>query len=476
MDYIGIIGRLLLLVNLFIASQAFISDNKDEYQVWLTTGDGSKKLHREAPCRRTSHSNGYSVWVDRSKRRQFIEGFGASLTNAAAYVIYHSPNRHTIMRDLFGKGVNDLGVSFLRLVMGASDFQGVSPYTYDDLANKYGRDFDLNHFNIHKDHAFVIPILKEAKSINPDIRILATPWTAPAWMKTSHNLFGGDLNGGWHYLHAYAKFFVRFIKAYQAEGIHIDYLSLQNEPLLSRNDYPTMVINVNLMKTFIRDHVGPQFQQNNIKTKLLIYDHNWSESWYPEQLLSDNSVKKYVSGVAWHGYEGRHDVPGAFHQRHPDIGMYFTEISGGGWDTNFASVLTWYTRIIFIGQTLNWAKAVDLWNLALDDHHGPKVGVGGCKDCRGVITVSNGWYTKNIEYYAMGHFSRFVRPGAVRLQTNTFGWDDLQSVAFVNTDGQTVIVVQNPSSSRSASFSLDLDAKHYQYHNLPPRSVVTFVK
>ncbi|WAQ99108.1 NEG1-like protein [Mya arenaria] len=470
------LGLLLLLVNLLVAAQAFITNNNDEYQVWLTTGDGSKKLHREAPCPRTSNGHGYSVWVDRNKRRQSMEGFGAALTNAAAYVIYHSPNRHAIMGDLFGNSLDDLGVSFLRLVMGASDFQGVNPYTYDDLTNNHDTDFDLNHFSIDNDRAFVLPIVKEAKSINPNLRILATPWTAPAWMKTSHNIFGGDLNGDGRYLEAYAKYFVRFIQAYQAEGIHIDYLSLQNEPLLSRNDYPTMVINIDLMKIFIRDHVGPQFRQNNINTKLIVYDHNWSGSWYPELLLSDSSVKQYISGVGWHGYDGRHDVPGGFHNKHPDVGMYFTEISGGGWDTNFASTLTWDSRIIFIGQTLNWAKAVDLWNLALDENHGPRVGVGGCKDCRGVITVSNGGYTKNVEYYAMGHLSRFVRPGAVRLQTNTFGWDELQSVAFVNTDGSTVIVVQNPSTSNSASFSLDLDAKHYQYNNLPPQSVATFVK
>ncbi|XP_052256934.1 uncharacterized protein LOC127862038 isoform X2 [Dreissena polymorpha] len=460
-----------------VMCHGFLHNNNDEYQVWLTTGDGSKKLHREAAISTSNSGQGYSVWVDRRKRRQSMEGFGGSLTNAAASVIYHSPNRAQIMRDLFGLGVNDLGISFLRVVMGGSDFQAVSPYTYDDLWNNHGSDFNMDNFSIQKDRAFFIPIIKQALSINPNLKILATPWTAPAWMKTSHSMFGGDLNGGDNYLSAYAKYFVKFIRAYRSAGIPVHYLSLQNEPLLSRNSYPTMTVNVELMKRLIRDHVGPAFRQNNIQTKLLIFDHNWDAPWYPEQILSDSNAKQYVSGVAWHGYAGRHDTPNWFHDKHPDVGMFFTEISGGDWDTNFASTLTWDTRIIFIGQTKAWAKSVALWNIALDEHHGPRVGVNGCTNCRGVITVpSGGGYTKNVEYYAMGHMSRFVKPGAVRLETNNFGWDDLQAVAFVNPDGTTVIVVQNPSTSKSASFSLDIDAKHYHYNNLPPQSVVTFVK
>ena len=361
--------------------------------------------------------------------------------------------------------------------MGGSDFQAVPPYTYDDLPAGVSTDFDLNHFSIDKDKAFVIPVLKEAISINPSLKILATPWTAPAWMKKSHQLFGGEINTDANHLQALAKYFVKFIEAYQSEGIRIDSLSVQNEPLLSRDSYPTMTMQAATQQAFIRDHLGPMFVQRNINTKILIYDHNWSGSWYPEQVLSDPSTLQYVSGVAWHGYDGRHDTPNNFHNKHPTVGMYFTEISGGDWDTNFASTLTWDERIIFIGQTRAWAKVVMLWNLALDENHGPLVGVHGCQDCRGVVTIprNSNSYHKEVEYYSLGHFSKFVKPGAVRLESNSFNWDDLQCVAFVNTDGSTVIVVQNPNGSKSASFSLDIDAKHYQYNNLPPQSVVTFV-
>ncbi|XP_053395890.1 uncharacterized protein LOC123525833 [Mercenaria mercenaria] len=453
-----------------------IANGNDEYQVYLTTGDQSKKLSHEAPCRVTSSHNGYSVWVDRRKRRQTIDGFGAALTNSAAYVIYHSPVRQQILQDLFGNGDNDLGVSYIRLPMGCSDLNAVQPYTYNDIPNGQ-TDFSLNQFSIDKDRAFVIPVIKEALSINPTLKIMATPWSAPAWMKNNRNLNGGDFVDSWNYWQTYAQYFVKFIEAYKAEGITIESLTLQNEPLLSRNDYPTMKMSAGQQQAFIRDHLGPLFRQRNIHTKILVFDHNWSDSWYPEQVISDGNTKQYVSGVAWHGYSGRHDAPGVFHGKLSDVGMYFSEISGGSWDTNFASILTWDTRIIFIGQTRNWAKSVLLWNIALDQNHGPKVAnLGGCNDCRGVITVQNNYYNKNAEYYALAHMSKFVKPGAVRLESNYVSWDDLRTAAFVNTDGTTVIVVSNPNSSKSATFSLDIDAKHYQYNNLPPQSVVTFVK
>lgn len=181
--------------------------------------------------------------------------------------------------------------------MGASDFMAVNPYTYDDI-DTHGTDFDLNHFSIDKDQAFVIPILKEARSINPDLRIMATPWSAPAWMKVSHNLAGGDMNSGSRYLQTYANFFLKFIQAYQNEGIHIDALTVQNEPLFTTSEYPSMGLSADLEKVFIRDHLGPLFQQNNINTKILIFDHNWADDWYPEEIVNDGRYIFYFIKTA----------------------------------------------------------------------------------------------------------------------------------------------------------------------------------
>lgn len=173
--------------------------------------------------------------------------------------------------------------------MGASDFMAENPYTYDDI-EAHATDFNLNHFSIEKDKAFVIPILKEARSINPDLRIMATPWSAPAWMKDSHKLAGGNMNPDSRYLATYANYFLKFLRAYQSEGIHINALTVQNEPLYKTSEYPSMGMSSDLEKIFIRDHLGPLFRQNNIDTKILIFDHNWSDASYPENIVNDGMI------------------------------------------------------------------------------------------------------------------------------------------------------------------------------------------
>ncbi|XP_045157181.2 uncharacterized protein LOC123523584 [Mercenaria mercenaria] len=248
-----------------------------------------------------------------------MEGFGAAMTNSAAYIIYNSPIRHQILRDLFGNGDSQLGISYIRLPMGCSDFNALEVYTFNDIPSGQ-TDFILDHFSIDKDRAFVIPVIKEALLVNPNLKIMATPWSAPAWMKNNRNLNGGDFVDSWNYWHSYAMYFAKCIEAYKAEGINIESLTVQNEPILSRDDYPTMVMTVNQQKAFIRDHLGPLFRQKNIQTKILVFDHNWSDSWFPEQVISDVKVKQYVAGVAWHGYSGRHDTPSYFHEKHEDVG------------------------------------------------------------------------------------------------------------------------------------------------------------
>lgn len=162
----------------------------------------------------------------------------------------------------------------------------VEPYTYDDI-DSYGTDFDLSHFSIEKDKAFVLPILKEARSINPEIRIMATPWSAPAWMKVSHTLEGGEMNSLPRYLETYANYFLKFLQEYEKEGVRIDAITVQNEPLYTTSKYPSMGMSADLEKVFIRDHLGPLFQRNNTKTKILVFDHNWEDASYPEAIVSD---------------------------------------------------------------------------------------------------------------------------------------------------------------------------------------------
>lgn len=439
--------------------------------VWVTNSNGGDRLSKKASLSPTGSSNGFHINVDRNKRYQFISGFGAALTNAAAYTLFHSPRRDQIMEDLFGS--SGITMSYLRLPMGGTDFQGVQPYTYDDLPSWQHNDFHMDQFSIQKDRDFIIPILKQALKINPSLRIIATPWSAPAWMKTTNSLFGGEFHHGNNYQQAYALYFVKFIQAYQSEGISIDAICLQNEPKHSDNSYPTMKLSWEAERDIIKNYLGPAFNQHSINTKIIIYDHNWDDTGYAGNILSDGGAAQYIRGSAWHCYGGRHDTCGGFHNQHPDKDIYFTECSGGDWAPGFNVV--WGVRILSIGQTRNWAKTVMYWNIALDDNHGPKVGVGGCNNCNGVITVhGNGDTTKNTEYYIIGHMSKFVFPEAVRLDTPAFGWDDVHSVAFQNNDGSVAIVVLNPRNDRDQTFYIDIDGQHYQY-TLPRESVATFV-
>ncbi|CAH1780737.1 unnamed protein product, partial [Owenia fusiformis] len=395
-----------------------------------------------------------------------MDGFGAAITNAAAYNIYSSPQRSQIINDLFGK--DGIGISYIRLTMGGSDFQAVAPYTYNDMPSG-GEDFALNFFSIDNDRDFIIPVLKDALAANPTLKIMATPWSAPAWMKNTRSLNGGFLRD--ECMSVYADYFLRFVQAYASEGITINAITVQNEPLHESQDYPTQHMWWQQQSTFVREHLGPRLSATS--TKIIVYDHNWDDTAFTTGILNDQGTRAFVDGSAWHCYGGNHDSPGGVRNQFPDKNIYFTECSGGEWSPDFGNNLVWNTRLLFIGQPRVWAKTVLLWNMALDSNHGPKVGVGGCSDCRGVITVDRTSYQREVEYYLIGHFSKFVPTGSVRIDSSNFGWDDVHTVAFEAPDGAIVAVVLNPSSTNTVNFNLNLSGSTYQYNNLPPKSVVT---
>jgi glucosylceramidase len=360
--------------------------------------------------------------------------------------------------------------------MGGSDFNAVNPYTYDDASYE---DFNMNEFSINKDRDFVIPILKEILAVNPEVKIMASPWSAPAWMKMSGTLYGGEIKSGGQYHAAMADFFVRFIRAYQAEGIQIDTITLQNEPEHQTTGYMTMRMPWEAQRDIIRYHLGPRFRSEGITTGIVIWDHNWDGTWYPMSILNDPEAKQYVSGTGWHCYNGNRYNPLEVINAHPEIDTYFTECSGGDWDQHFGSVLGWNVQNLFIGQTRIGSRTVLLWNLALDQNHGPLVGADGCKDCRGVVTVFTDGrsHEKNVEYYSLGHFSQFVRPGAVRIGSSTYESEELESVAFQNPDGTVAVIVVNTGwGATTKTFQIHLDGIWYYYQNLPSRSVITFYK
>ncbi|HEU5147525.1 MAG TPA: glycoside hydrolase family 30 beta sandwich domain-containing protein [Chryseosolibacter sp.] len=442
-------------------------------QRWLTTGEQSKLLSKEGdiPITVEAETNFPTITLDPSIKFQEIDGFGAALTGSSAYLINNkmsAAQRLELLQDLFHP--DGIGISYLRMTIGASDFS-LEDYTYDDMPAGE-TDYPLEHFTIATDKADVVPVFQQILDIAPEIKIMGSPWSPPAWMKTNGSLIGGRLKPEAY--DAYAQYFVKYINAYAAEGIDIDAITPQNEPLHFTANYPCMEMQASEQLEFIKNHLGPTFAAEGLSTKIIAYDHNWDNTQYAISILNDPTASQYVAGSAFHAYAGDVSAMSVVRNAHPDKGLYFTEISGGEWATNFADNLQWNMKNIFIGATRNWSRNVLMWNLALDENNGPTN--NGCQDCRGVVTINsaNGSVTRNVEYYAIAHFSKFVRPGAHRISSTEFAAStQLEHVAFQNADGSKVLVVSN-ASSEGKSFTVKWAGGQLTCF-INARSVVTLV-
>lgn len=442
-------------------------------KVWLTKGDKSILLNSEPDLSITETGSSYPlITIDTAANYQTMEGFGAALTGSSAYLIdeiLDANQRATLLKNLFDTK-DGIGISYLRLTIGASDFS-LSDYTYDDMPSGQ-TDFDLEHFSLDDDREDLIPVLKEILQISPAINLMGSPWSPPAWMKTNGNLKGGRLKTDSYSV--YADYFVKYLEEMALEGINIASITPQNEPLHYTANYPCMEMQPSEQLNFIKNHLGPKFQAQGINTKIIIYDHNWDNTNYAISILNDPLARAYISGSAFHAYAGEVSAMTTVHNAHPDKDLYFTEISGGAWATDFGSNLMWNMQNIFIGTTLNWSKNVLLWNLALDQNWGPQN--NGCGDCRGVVTINSasGLITNNVEFYSIAHFSKFVKPGAVRISTNVSQTlTNAGAVAFQNADGSKAIIVCNYSSN-DKSFSVKQGKNNFSY-SIAPQSVVTIV-
>ncbi len=443
-------------------------------QVWLTRADQLKLLSKEAGLPIINQHDGMwpLITVDTSVKMQTIDGYGAAMTGSAAYLINRvlsTSESQTLLEKLFDP-VKGIGISFVRLSMGASDFS-LSDFTYNDLPTGQS-DFALQQFSLKQDTLDVVPVMQKVKNIAPQLFIMGSPWSAPAWMKTNHSLKGGKLRTDCY--HVYADYFVRYVQAMQSKGITITHVTPQNEPLYFTAGYPCMEMQASEQLTFIRDHLGPKFVQAGLSTKIINYDHNWDNTSYSINILNDPQAKAYTAGSAFHGYGGQVSAMSAVHNAHPDKELHFTEISGGAWAPNFGDNLMWYMRNIFIGTAHNWSRSALMWNMALDEFHGPRN--NGCPNCRGVVTInqSTGKITYNEEYYAIGHFSKFVRPGASRVSVLwAQSLTNIEAVAFVNTDGSKAMVISNYDTTFK-TFTIRQGGKYFTY-SIPSRSVATIV-
>jgi len=440
-------------------------------EVWLTTADQTHLLSQQPDLLIRSGTDASPVVIDVDEGTSYQEmiRFDAAMTDASAYLIQHKlgAQHDAILHELFGRNPG-IGLSFVRVPMGASDFS-THDYSYDDMPAGQ-TDSTLAHFSIDEDRADKLPALKAALAINPQLKLVASPWSPPGWMKTTGSLVQGTLRP--EFYDSFAQYFSKFVEGYTAEGVPIFAVTMQNEPAYEPADYPGMRLDPPVRAEVIGKHVGPIFEKNGVQALILDWDHNWDLPSSPLAVLADSAARKYVSGVAWHCYAGSVGVQENVHAAYPSKDAYFTECSGGGWATVFGDNLKFFVGDLIIGSTRGWAKGVALWNLALDENAGPHL--GGCGNCRGVITINSGtgFVTRNVEYYALAHASQFVRPGAHRIASST-NVSGLQSVAFKNADdGSKVLIVLNTASAE-VSFAVHFGGKAIRYA-LPAGAVVTF--
>jgi len=462
--------------------------------VWLTTPDGTNRFADKGTIAfGTAPATAPTVVVDPTLTYQTMQGFGAAITDSSAAVLSQlSPaTRTATMQSLFNPVTGD-GLDYLRQPVGGSDFVATAAYTYDDLPAGQ-TDYAQRSFSIAHDQAQILPLLRQAKAINPRLQIIATPWSPPAWMKTGGSLTGGRLIDDPRIYHAYALYLLKFVEAYQANGVPVDTITVQNEPQnRTPSGYPGTDMPSWQEEKVIED-LGPMLREAHLRTQILAYDHNWTEhpndvaatppdetadiNAYPQNVLNSPAAK-WVSGVAFHCYSGDPGAMTAFHNQFPDKAIYFTECSGSQSSdpaNTFSDTLKWHTRNLTIGATRNWAETVINWNLALDPSGGPHV--GGCGTCTGVVTVGPGdTVTDNAEYYTLGHLARFVKPGAVRIASTSFGttgWNgQVMDVAFQNPDGSTVLVAHNENDNPQ-TFAVQEGDQRFTY-TLPGGALATF--
>ncbi len=426
---------------------------KNEVDAWVTTSDQKKLLEKQSSIIPFSSSvNSYPyIDVDVNQKYQTVDGFGYTLTGGSVEVINRlgDQKKTELLNELFGSSENAISVNYIRLSIGASDLNR-EVFSYNDLP-KGETDLTLSKFSLEKDRA-LIDMLKRILTINPSIKIMATPWSPPTWMKDNGSSIGGHLLK--EYYGVYANYFVKYIKEMKKEGITIDAITPQNEPLHPGNN-PSLEMFANEQADFIKNHLGPAFRNEGITTKIVIYDHNADRPDYPIAILSDPTVAQYVDGSAFHLYGGDINALQGIHDTFPDKNLYFTEqytASNG----DFGGDLNWHLRNVIIGSMRNWSKTALEWNLANDSKFEPYT-PGGCNTCKGAITINNSSsYTKNVAFYIIGHASKFVPQGSTRISSTETS--DIKSVAFLQPSGKLTLIVQN-GSAKSENFNIRLNGK-----------------
>ncbi|HTA31464.1 MAG TPA: glycoside hydrolase family 30 beta sandwich domain-containing protein, partial [Candidatus Cybelea sp.] len=411
-----------------------------QVHLWLTDMDHSVLFQEQSasiPIAPREADATPTIRVDDTESFQSIDGFGCCLTGGSVGHLMRmdAAERAALLQELFATDGAHIGISYLRVSIGSSDLDAHT-FSYDDLPAGQ-TDASMAQFSLAPDEAALIPVLKEILAISPALKILGSPWSAPAWMKDNHDTRGGRLQP--QFYDAYAKYFVNYIEGMKAAGIRIDAITVQNEPL-NPNNNPSMFMPAQEEGNFVKSHLGPAFQAAGIDTKIILYDHNCDHPEYPISLLNDPAVKKFVDGSAFHLYAGQIKALSAVHQAHPHQSLYFTEQWMGA-HSDPKRDLDQHIEDLFIGATRNWSRNVLEWNLASDSNYQPHTDRGGCDSCQGVVTIDGNKVARNAGYYVIAHAAKFVRPGSVRITSNLL--PSLPNVAFKTPDGRMILLVLN---------------------------------
>ena len=451
-----------MLTALTLTIALFVVTDAQPIQVWLTDPDANILFQQQPsiPFSKSSNldPNGIIIDVNKTDKYQTIDGFGYTLTGGSAMHLHNLDNgtRAAILQELFGIDNNNIGVSYLRLSIGASDLDA-QVFSYDDLAANQ-TDLNMAQFNLSVDRVHLIPVLKQILTINPQIKLLGSPWSAPLWMKTGQNSAGGSLIT--QYYDAYALYFVRYIQAMKKEGIIIDAITVQNEPLNPYNT-PSMYMEEIPQAQFIKQSLGPAFRRYSIRTKIIIYDHNCDRPDYPLTILNDVNASQYIDGSAFHLYAGSIEALSQVHNAYPNKNIYFTEQWVGA-PGNLKGDMGWHVKNLIIGATRNWARNVIEWNLASNSQLEPHT-PGGCSQCLGALTIDGNQIRspRNPAYYIIAHAAKFVRPNAVRIGSNVVS-GGLWNVAFQRrTDQKKVLIVLNENGQGTMTFQVRSDGKFF---------------
>lgn len=440
-------------------------------EVWLTDPGGEARFQRQAQKLHFAPAQAGDphpvIRVEPAQKFQTMDGFGFTLTGGSAGHLMGmtATARAGLLRELFRFDATNIGISYLRVSVGASDLDE-RPFSYNDLAPGQ-TDPELKHFDLAPDRRALIPVLKEILQLYPDLKIMGSPWSPPAWMKTNQDTRGGSLKP--EFYDAYARYFVKYLQAMAAEGIRIDAVTVQNEPLHPGNN-PSLLMLAPEQALFVKRHLGPALRGAGLDTKIIIYDHNADRPDYPISILDDPEAKAFIDGSAFHLYAGNIAALSQVHAAHPDRHIYFTEqwIGAPG---NLAGDLRWHVKNLVVGASRNWARTVLEWNLSSNPQLKPHTDRGGCDRCLGGVTIDGDRVTRNPAYYILAHAAKFVRPGSVRVASE--GPASLPNVAFKTPANQVVVIVLN-EGSEARTFSIRCEGQEAKT-DLAPGAVATLV-